>query len=386
MGRPAPSGLWPRGGGNRRVGRIGVEAVRPGDRVVVSMIRSCGGCFFCQRGEPYLCDAEFPIDTDGRLHTTDGEHVRAEFDTVAFAQQLVVHASQLATVPDFMPLDVASLLACGVITGFGAVVATAQVPVGSSVVVIGTGGVGLNSVQAHVSRGHSRSSRSISRMHRWRPLPPSVLPTRSTRPRATPWRRCVRSPKGGALTTSSSQSAPRWRSSRTRPPPQGRHARRRRDAGLGRHVRRNRGRLRLGRDANPREPHGLHEARDRGADTHRPVPKWPVEARRADHCAVPRSKRSTKRSPQWAMARRCATSSSSTPSDDPQRRHVQRLAALDSLVLGLARASEIGSNRAVNKGVDDQHALSWEPDPCTAAIPVIDCPRTYAGLTKRPAD
>jgi Zn-dependent alcohol dehydrogenase len=80
----------------------GVEAVRPGDRVVVSLIRSCGRCFFCSRGEPYLCEAEFPIDAAGRLRTTDGEQVLAELNTGAFAEQVVVHASQLAVVPDFM--------------------------------------------------------------------------------------------------------------------------------------------------------------------------------------------------------------------------------------------------------------------------------------------
>lgn len=125
----------------------GVDAVRPGDRVVVSLIRACGRCFYCMRGESYLCEGELPIDARGRLHTTSGEPVHAAMHTGAFAEQVVVHASQLATVPEFMPLDVASLLACGVITGLGAVVSTAEVPVGSSVVVIGTGGVGLNSVQ-----------------------------------------------------------------------------------------------------------------------------------------------------------------------------------------------------------------------------------------------
>jgi Zn-dependent alcohol dehydrogenase len=125
----------------------GVDAVRPGDRVIVSLLRSCGRCFFCARGEPFLCEAEFPIDAGGRLRTTSGESVKAGLRTGAFAEQVVVHPSQLAAVPDFMPLDVASLLACGVVTGLGAVVATARVPVGSSVVVIGTGGVGLNSVQ-----------------------------------------------------------------------------------------------------------------------------------------------------------------------------------------------------------------------------------------------
>jgi len=125
----------------------GVEAVCPGDRVVVSLIRTCGRCFFCTRGESYLCEAEFPIDAGGRLHTTDGEPVHVAMRTGAFAEQVVVDVSQLAVVPDFVALDVASLLACGVITGLGAVVYTAEVAAGSSVVVIGTGGVGLNSVQ-----------------------------------------------------------------------------------------------------------------------------------------------------------------------------------------------------------------------------------------------
>ena len=131
----------------------GVEAVRPGDRVVVSLIRTCGGCFFCTRGESYLCEARFPIDACGRLHTTDGEPVHVAMKTGAFAEQVVVDVSQLAVVPDFVALDVASLLACGVITGLGAVVYTAEVPAGSSVVVIGAGGVGLNSVQGALISG-----------------------------------------------------------------------------------------------------------------------------------------------------------------------------------------------------------------------------------------
>jgi S-(hydroxymethyl)glutathione dehydrogenase / alcohol dehydrogenase len=131
----------------------GVTGVRPGDRVVVSLIRSCGRCPSCARGRPYLCATEFPIDGSGRLRTHDGEPVHVAMRTGAFAEQVVVHPSQLAVVPDSMPLDVASLLACGVITGLGAVVSTAAVPVGASVVVIGTGGVGLNSVQGALLSG-----------------------------------------------------------------------------------------------------------------------------------------------------------------------------------------------------------------------------------------
>jgi Zn-dependent alcohol dehydrogenase len=131
----------------------GVTTVQPGDRVVVSLLRSCGRCTSCARGEPYLCRTKFPIDREGRLHTKDGERVYVAMKTGAFAEEVVVDPTQLAVVPDSMPLDVASLLACGVITGLGAVTNTAAVPVGSSVVVIGTGGVGLNSVQGALIAG-----------------------------------------------------------------------------------------------------------------------------------------------------------------------------------------------------------------------------------------
>jgi Zn-dependent alcohol dehydrogenase len=67
--------------------------------------------------------------------------------TAAFAEYVVVEESQVVRIPEEMPLDRASLLACGVVTGFGAVVNTARISSGSKVVIIGTGGVGLNSVQ-----------------------------------------------------------------------------------------------------------------------------------------------------------------------------------------------------------------------------------------------
>jgi S-(hydroxymethyl)glutathione dehydrogenase / alcohol dehydrogenase len=73
--------------------------------------------------------------------------------TATFAEEAVVDASQLATVPASLPLDVASLLGCGVMTGVGAVSDRAAVPAGASVVVVGTGGVGLNTVQGAVIAG-----------------------------------------------------------------------------------------------------------------------------------------------------------------------------------------------------------------------------------------
>jgi S-(hydroxymethyl)glutathione dehydrogenase / alcohol dehydrogenase len=131
----------------------GVRGVGTGDRVVVSLLRSCGRCFFCLRDEPYLCDSRFPADRIGRLYTKDGEPVQQAMHTGAFAEEVVVDRSQVAIVPSSIPLDSAALLACGVVTGLGAVANTADVQAGSSVVVIGTGGVGLNSVQGAVLRG-----------------------------------------------------------------------------------------------------------------------------------------------------------------------------------------------------------------------------------------
>lgn len=134
----------------------GVRLVQPGDRVVVSLLRSCGRCDFCLAGDPNHCSAEWPLDTESRIRNAAGEPVRHGVRVGGFAEYAIVDQSQLARVPDSMSLQAASLLACGVITGFGAVVNTAQVSAGSTVVVIGTGGVGLNSVQGAALSGAGR--------------------------------------------------------------------------------------------------------------------------------------------------------------------------------------------------------------------------------------
>ena len=125
----------------------GVKSVKPGDHVVVTLIRSCGHCFYCAQGDPHICETQFPLDANSPLHREDGRDIVHGLRTGAFAEYAVVDASQLVAIPDSIPLESASLLACGVITGLGAVVNTAKVESGSSVVVIGTGGVGLNSIQ-----------------------------------------------------------------------------------------------------------------------------------------------------------------------------------------------------------------------------------------------
>lgn len=130
-----------------------VEGLTPGDRVIVSLIRSCGHCYFCAQGDQHLCETRFPLDRHGRLHAKDGGPVHQGLRTGAFAEYTVVDQSQTVSIPETLPMDSACLLACGVITGLGAVVNTAKLASGSSVVVIGAGGVGLNSIQGAAISG-----------------------------------------------------------------------------------------------------------------------------------------------------------------------------------------------------------------------------------------
>ncbi len=94
-----------------------------------------------------MCETVFPLDQERRLRGKDGQAIYQGLRTGAFAEYVVVEQSQIVPIPEEISFECASLLACGVITGLGAVVNTARVPAGSTVVVIGTGGVGLNSVQ-----------------------------------------------------------------------------------------------------------------------------------------------------------------------------------------------------------------------------------------------
>ena len=123
----------------------GVADYSVGQPVLVTLIRACGTCQCCSDGRPVIC--EHPGDGLSPLSLPDGTPVGQGMKTGAFAEKVTVHASQLAPLPQDMPLDVACLLACGVITGVGAVFNTAAMPAGASAVVIGTGGVGLNAIQ-----------------------------------------------------------------------------------------------------------------------------------------------------------------------------------------------------------------------------------------------
>jgi Zn-dependent alcohol dehydrogenase len=103
---------------------------------------------------PYHCEGHFALAMESRLRNRAGVALRdGELGASAFAEEAIVDQSQLVVVPDDVPLDRACLLACGVITGAGAVINTAGVRPGNSVVIIGAGGVGLNAIQGAALAG-----------------------------------------------------------------------------------------------------------------------------------------------------------------------------------------------------------------------------------------
>lgn len=133
----------------------GVIGLCVGDHVVVTMVRACGRCSPCGSGRPSICEAVYDKD-NGPLSTEDGGVLEHGLNCGAFAEKVVVDHSQVVKIPDHVSFDVAALLACGVITGIGAVVNSANVRPGQDVVVIGAGGVGLNTIQGSRLAGARR--------------------------------------------------------------------------------------------------------------------------------------------------------------------------------------------------------------------------------------
>lgn len=129
-----------------------VTSVKPGDPVVVSTSAGCGKCWYCTIGLPNLCESEKP--SGGHLRNKQGQRL-ASIGGQGFAEYTIVNESHVVKVPREMPMYLVSLLACSVLTGFGAVVNRAKVMPLSSVVVIGCGGVGLNVIQGSVISGAS---------------------------------------------------------------------------------------------------------------------------------------------------------------------------------------------------------------------------------------
>ncbi|MEN0001198.1 MAG: Zn-dependent alcohol dehydrogenase [Pseudomonadota bacterium] len=126
----------------------GVEDYAPGDRVIATLVRACHACRYCDREQEFLCEAVFPLDETTPLRDAAGKPLTHAMRTGAFAEAIVVEKSQVSPLPADVSFEIGSLIACGVLTGYGAVTNTAKMQAGSHAVIVGCGGVGLNSVQA----------------------------------------------------------------------------------------------------------------------------------------------------------------------------------------------------------------------------------------------
>ncbi len=137
------------------VAEIGANVTRVavGDHVVLNWQPACRQCWFCRRGELWLCTTSSGVAALTNGVSLDGAPVHVSLGLGAFAEQVVVAENALVGVPKELDFAAAALLGCGVLTGAGAVRNTARVAAGESVVVLGLGAVGLSVVGAARAAG-----------------------------------------------------------------------------------------------------------------------------------------------------------------------------------------------------------------------------------------
>ncbi|MBL7486816.1 Zn-dependent alcohol dehydrogenase [Frankia sp. AgB1.9] len=133
-----------------------VTRVRPGDRVIASFVPLCGECWNCVRGRGQFCRRAFGVSVARRWRRPDGALTLAMSGLGAFAEEMAVHEWSLVKVDTDLPAEQLALIGCGVATGVGAALNTARVRPGSTVAVIGCGGVGQFVVQGARIAGASR--------------------------------------------------------------------------------------------------------------------------------------------------------------------------------------------------------------------------------------
>jgi S-(hydroxymethyl)glutathione dehydrogenase/alcohol dehydrogenase len=131
----------------------GVTSLKPGDHVVISWVPQCGDCFFCLRGQGQLCKAaDASLASGGLLDGTPrfswkGAPLSQMAASGTFSEVSVIPESGAVKIPDDVDMKVAALIGCGVLTGVGAALNTADIKKGDTVAVVGCGGVGLNVIQ-----------------------------------------------------------------------------------------------------------------------------------------------------------------------------------------------------------------------------------------------
>ena len=132
-----------------------VTGFHPGDHVILSFVSYCGSCRMCQMEKVCLCESYdiprgFQLDGTYRLRNSSGDGILQMARIATMSEYMVVPQQNLVKIDDHYSLEKAALVGCGVTTGVGAVLNTAKVEPGSSVAVIGSGGVGLNAIQGAV--------------------------------------------------------------------------------------------------------------------------------------------------------------------------------------------------------------------------------------------
>ncbi len=135
-----------------------VSYLKPGDHVISCLSVFCGHCEFCTSGHPSICqtpEVKMPPGAAKRLNWK-GQHLNQFANLSSFAEQMVVHEHALVKVRPDMPLDLAALIGCSVVTGYGAIAHTARIEPGSTVAVFGAGGIGLATINAAHIAGASR--------------------------------------------------------------------------------------------------------------------------------------------------------------------------------------------------------------------------------------
>lgn len=145
--QPVPAVLGHEGAGVVVEVGDGVTTVAEGDHVLLIWSPPCRECWFCLRGEPWLCERAGDAAARPYAKTFDGRELFAGLGVAAFAEETLVGERAVVLLPEDLALDTAALLGCAVITGVGAVMHSAQVAPGDSVAIFGLGGIGLSAVQ-----------------------------------------------------------------------------------------------------------------------------------------------------------------------------------------------------------------------------------------------
>lgn len=140
----------------------GVQKLAVGDHVVFAFLPSCGDCGYCHSGKAALCEPGAEANGKGtligghqRIHN-EGEYYHHHLGVSGFAEFAVVSSHSLIKIDKDIPFEIASLFGCAVMTGVGAVVNTAQLKFGESLLVVGLGGVGLSAILGAASAGASK--------------------------------------------------------------------------------------------------------------------------------------------------------------------------------------------------------------------------------------